>query len=65
MFRPSRGLIVFVAFAVIAVTSVGQGLSLPALVRRLEVVSDEAEDREEALARRGGPQPALRGGGGG
>ena len=34
---PGRDLIVFVAFAVILVTLIGQGLTLPALARRLGV----------------------------
>ncbi len=44
---PQRGRIIFYAFAVILVTLVGQGLSLPALIRKLGVVeSPDALDQE-------------------
>ena len=49
---PERELIQFIAFAVILITVVGQGLTLPALIRRLGVVEDESEvEREEIEAR--------------
>jgi monovalent cation/hydrogen antiporter len=49
---PQRGRIIFYAFAVILVTLVGQGLSLPVIIRKLGVVeSPEALD-EERKARR-------------
>ncbi len=48
-----RDLIVFLAFSVILVTLVGQGLSLPALIRRLGLVADDAAMvREEKVARK-------------
>lgn len=50
---PHRDLIVFLTFFVIAVTLVGQGLTLPALIRRLKVGSDwsiEAESRHVRAA---------------
>jgi Na+/H+ antiporter len=48
---PARDLILFLTFAVILVTLVLQGLTLPALVRRLGVRDDGSAEREEALAR--------------
>jgi monovalent cation/hydrogen antiporter len=49
---PGRDLIVFVTFAVVLVTVVGQGLTLPVLVRRLGVLADGAEERHEELVAR-------------
>ncbi|MEA2361542.1 MAG: monovalent cation/hydrogen antiporter [Thermoleophilaceae bacterium] len=46
-----RGLIIFLAFAVILTTLVGQGLTLGPLIRRLGVEDDGAEAREEVAAR--------------
>jgi Na+/H+ antiporter len=51
---PDRNLVVFLAFTVIVVTLVGQGLSLPAVIRWLGVGSDDegaAGDGRRALAR--------------
>ena len=49
---PGRELIQFITFALILVTVVGQGLSLPWLIRRLGVVEDGTlEEREELRAR--------------
>jgi CPA1 family monovalent cation:H+ antiporter len=49
---PGRDLILFVTFAVILFTVVGQGLTLPALIRRLGVADDGSEEEhEEARAR--------------
>jgi monovalent cation/hydrogen antiporter len=50
---PERNLVVFLAFSVIVVTLVGQGLTLPLLIRRLGVVAaeDEAADPTRARAR--------------
>jgi Na+/H+ antiporter len=47
---PHRDLILFLTFSVILATLVGQGLSLPWLIRILGITS-ESGDREEALAR--------------
>ena len=44
---PDRDLILFLTFALILVTVVGQGLSLPYLVRRLGVREDGAEEAAE------------------
>jgi len=49
---PGRDLIVFVTFAVVLVTVVGQGLTLPWLVRRLGVSADGREEEHEELVAR-------------
>ena len=51
---PGRDLIVFVTFAVILLTLIGQGLTLPALVRRLGVggIVGRVEDHEIAACLR-------------
>jgi len=56
---PERELILFVTFGVIFVTLVVQGLTLPALIRRLGVHDDGAEQREELQARLGATDAAL------
>jgi len=48
---PGRDLILFHTFAVILVTLVLQGLSLPLIIRWLGVVDDGTEEREERQAR--------------
>ncbi len=48
---PERDLIVFLAFAVILATLVGQGLTLGPLIRRLGIRDDGSEEREEVAAR--------------
>jgi NhaP-type Na+/H+ or K+/H+ antiporter len=48
---PSRSLIIYLAFAVILVTIVGQGLTLGPLIRLLGIEDDGAEEREEVAAR--------------
>src|SRR5215831_8806636 len=48
---PQRDLIIFLTFCVILATLVGQGLSLPPLLRLLGVTSDGTELHEEARAR--------------
>jgi CPA1 family monovalent cation:H+ antiporter len=48
---PGRDLIIFLAFAVILVTLVGQGLALPLVIERLHVEEDGLDEREEAWAR--------------
>src|SRR5581483_11273849 len=57
---PDRDLIVFVTFAVILVTLVGQGLTLPALIRVLRIESDDGAEREDAKARVKAADAALR-----
>ena len=49
---PDRDLILFITFAVILVTLIGQGLTLPALIRRLGVREDGAEEEAEELRAR-------------
>jgi monovalent cation/hydrogen antiporter len=56
---PERSLIIFVAFWVILVTLVVQGLSLPALIRWLGVAADGENKREEAKARLAAARAAL------
>jgi Na+/H+ antiporter len=48
---PDRQLIVFLAFVVILVTLVGQGLTLSPLICRLGLQDDGVEEREERVAR--------------
>jgi monovalent cation/hydrogen antiporter len=49
---PGRSLIQFITFALILVTVVGQGLTLPLLIRRLGVVEDSTEEENEELRAR-------------
>jgi NhaP-type Na+/H+ or K+/H+ antiporter len=57
---PERHLILFITFALILVTVVGQGLTLPLLIRRLGVREDGAEEEaEEMRARFGASRAAL------
>jgi Na+/H+ antiporter len=48
---PGRALIQFITFVLILVTVVGQGLTLPFLIRRLGITDDDGEEREELHAR--------------
>jgi Na+/H+ antiporter len=48
---PGRDLILFLTFAVILATLVGQGLTLPLVIRGLGLEEDGIEDREDAEAR--------------
>ncbi|MEA2495880.1 MAG: monovalent cation/hydrogen antiporter [Thermoleophilaceae bacterium] len=58
---PDRDLILFITFALILVTIVGQGLTLPWLIRRLGVRDDGSEEaREEIRARLVAAEAALR-----
>ena len=56
---PQRNLIIFLAFSVILVTLVGQGLSLPWLIRILRVSDPAGPNLEEEAARREVLQAAL------
>ena len=49
---PERDLIIFLAFAVILVTLVGQGLTLGPLINGLGIEDDGQESQEDTLARR-------------
>jgi CPA1 family monovalent cation:H+ antiporter len=46
---PDRDLIQFITFALILVTVVGEGLTLPPLIRRLNVVEDGGEEESEEI----------------
>jgi Na+/H+ antiporter len=48
---PERDLVIFLTFCVIAVTLVGQGLTLPYLIRRLGVSDGGRSEKEELKAR--------------
>jgi monovalent cation/hydrogen antiporter len=56
---PQRDLVVFLTFAVILVTLVLQGLTLPTVIRRLGVHGDDGEAHEELRARLVATQAAL------
>jgi Na+/H+ antiporter len=49
---PGRDLIQFITFSLILVTVVGQGLTLPWLIRRLGLVEDGSEEEHEELKAR-------------
>jgi CPA1 family monovalent cation:H+ antiporter len=57
---PSRDLILFLTFCVIATTLVGQGLTLPWLIRHLGVLAPAGQDGEEVHARLAAVESALR-----
>jgi monovalent cation/hydrogen antiporter len=54
-----RNMIVFLAFSVILVTLVLQGLTLPALIRKLGLAGSTTSESEEKEARRAMAQAAL------
>jgi monovalent cation/hydrogen antiporter len=56
---PARELIIFLAFAVILGTLVGQGLSLPAVIRFLRIEVDPWDAKEETKARVHAAEAAL------
>jgi monovalent cation/hydrogen antiporter len=56
---PGRDLILFLTFSVILVTLVGQGLTLPAVIRVLGLQDDGIEEREDANARIHAAEAAL------
>jgi CPA1 family monovalent cation:H+ antiporter len=56
---PQRDIVLFLTFAVIFSTLVLQGLTLPALIRRLGVHDDGADEAEELLGRRAATDAAL------
>jgi NhaP-type Na+/H+ or K+/H+ antiporter len=49
---PGRDLILFITFSLILVTVVGQGLTLPWLIRRLGVIEDGTEEEGEEVKAR-------------
>jgi Na+/H+ antiporter len=56
---PQRDLVLFLTFAVIFATLVLQGLTLPALIRRLGIHDDGSDQREELVGRRAAAEVAL------
>jgi len=56
---PGRELIVYLTFSVILATLVGQGLTLPYVIRVLGLEDDGIEDREDAKARIHAAEAAL------
>jgi monovalent cation/hydrogen antiporter len=56
---PDRGLIVFLTFAVILATLVGEGLTLGPVIRRLRLCDDGSEQREEQVARQAVAEAGL------
>ncbi len=56
---PGRDLLIFLTFAVILATLVGQGLTLPLLIRRLGIGDDGSAAHEEAHAREAAVDAAL------
>jgi CPA1 family monovalent cation:H+ antiporter len=56
---PGREVIIFLAFCVILVTLVGEGLTLDPLIRALRIEDDGLEAREEAKARKRAALAAL------
>jgi Na+/H+ antiporter len=56
---PGRDLILFLTFAVVLTTLVGQGLTLPLLIRRLGVGDDGSTAHEELHAREASASAAL------
>jgi CPA1 family monovalent cation:H+ antiporter len=57
---PERDLLIFLAFVTILATLVGQGLSLPFLIRRLGLGDDGSIEHEERHAREAATEAALR-----
>ncbi len=56
---PGRELIIFLTFCVILATLVGQGLTLPLVIRWMGLQDDGADDREDAKARIKAAEAAL------
>ena len=56
---PGRDLILFLTFSVILVTLVGQGLTLPLVIRILGMEDDGLDERQDAKARIHGAEAAL------
>lgn len=57
---PERNLIIFLTFAVILATLVGQGLTLPLVIRGLRIAADGGDEHEEAHARMAAADAAVR-----
>jgi Na+/H+ antiporter len=57
---PDRDLVIFLTFCVLVATLVGQGGTLPLLLRRLNVTDDGTDDREERIALAATAKAALK-----
>ncbi|HET9436480.1 MAG TPA: Na+/H+ antiporter [Candidatus Limnocylindrales bacterium] len=57
---PERDLLIFLTFGVILATLVGQGLTLPLVIRGLGIVGDDGDEQEEAQARQVAAEAAVR-----
>ncbi|MGH8652128.1 MAG: cation:proton antiporter, partial [Gammaproteobacteria bacterium] len=57
---PQRDLVILLTFGIVFVTLVGQGLTLPALVRALRLESDTFAETESELAREALRRAAIR-----
>jgi CPA1 family monovalent cation:H+ antiporter len=57
---PERDLVVFLAFAVIVATLVGQGLTLPLVIRGLRISGDGGDEHEESHVRMAAAEAAVR-----
>ncbi|SRR5665213_1014370 len=57
---PNRDLIIFLTFCVLLATLIGQGGTLPFLLRRLKVVDDGTDEREERVALAATAKAALK-----
>jgi CPA1 family monovalent cation:H+ antiporter len=57
---PERDLLIFLTFVTILATLVGQGLTLPSLIRRLGLGDDGSAEHEELHAREAATEAALR-----
>ncbi|HEY6599786.1 MAG TPA: Na+/H+ antiporter [Pseudomonadales bacterium] len=57
---PLHDLVILLAFGIVFVTLVGQGLTLPALIRALRIETDESGDREAEMAREAMRRAAIR-----
>jgi CPA1 family monovalent cation:H+ antiporter len=56
---PERDLLIFLTFSVILATLVGQGLTLPLVIRGLGIAADGGDEREEAYARATAAEAAV------
>jgi Na+/H+ antiporter len=56
---PERDLLIFLTFAVILATLVGQGLTLPLIIRGLGIRADGGDGHEEAHARQSAAEAAV------
>ena len=57
---PQRDLVILLTFGIVFVTLVGQGLTLPALIRELRLANDTSRETEAELAREAMRRAAIR-----